>query len=288
MKIIKSVADLRDERMKQTHKTIGFVPTMGYLHEGHISLLEKAKMECDWVVLSIFVNPLQFGPNEDFTLYPCDEARDLAIAKKIGIDLVFVPGVEEMYPEESLTRVNVRQVTERLCGAKRPGHFDGVATVVTKLFHMVQPDRAYFGMKDVQQVAVITQMVKDLHFPTTIVPCPTIREADGLAKSSRNVYLNQVERVQATILHQSLTEVEQRVRTGALQTASEMVTYVTEKIKSQPLAHIDYVEALTYPRFETFHQWEQEDILLAVAVFFGRTRLIDNHLIRFKGGETYV
>ncbi|MBD1371589.1 pantoate--beta-alanine ligase [Hazenella sp. IB182357] len=288
MKIIKSVADLRHERMKQTHKTIGFVPTMGYLHEGHISLLEKAKMECDWVVLSIFVNPLQFGPNEDFTLYPRDEARDLAIAKKIGIDLVFVPGVEEMYPEESLTRVNVRQVTERLCGAKRPGHFDGVATVVTKLFHMVQPDRAYFGMKDVQQVAVITQMVKDLHFPTTIVPCPTIREADGLAKSSRNVYLNQVERVQATILHQSLTEVEQRVQTGALQTASEMVTYVTEKIKSQPLAHIDYVEALTYPRFETFDQWEQEDILLAVAVFFGRTRLIDNHLIRFKGGETYV
>ncbi len=212
MQVIQHITDLRQSirsrRAEQPSLRVGFVPTMGFLHEGHASLLEAARRSCDIVVLSIFVNPLQFGPNEDFERYPRDEERDLAVAEQAGTDIVFLPQVAEMYPQPIKTMVSVREVTTRLCGASRPGHFDGVATVVAKLFHIVQPDAAFFGMKDAQQVAVIEQMVLDLNLPVEIVPCPTIREADGLAKSSRNVYLNEEERKQATVLSAALREAE--------------------------------------------------------------------------------
>ncbi|SEN28958.1 pantoate--beta-alanine ligase [Lihuaxuella thermophila] len=283
MKIVETVAEIRRELQTHRSKTIGLVPTMGYLHEGHLSLIKRARKECDIVVLSIFVNPLQFGPNEDFERYPRDLDRDAALAKQAGVDLLFCPSVREMYPHEILTEVRVRKVTDRLCGASRPGHFEGVATVVTKLFHIVLPDRAYFGLKDAQQVAVIEQMVKDLHFPVTIVPCETVREPDGLAMSSRNVYLSEEERKQAVILNRALTEVKEQLEKGLLITADEVNRYVRERINSQPLAQIDYVETLSYPRLEPIHHLDQRPIIVAVAVRFGSTRLIDNLL--FGGKE---
>lgn len=261
--------------------TIGFVPTMGYLHQGHLSLVKRAKEECDYVVLSIFVNPIQFGENEDFDRYPRDFKRDVQLAEDAGVDLLFHPSVEEMYPSPLLTTVQVKKVTEKLCGAYRPGHFEGVATVVSKLFHIVTPHRAYFGLKDAQQVAVIEQMVRDLHFPVTIVPCEIVREEDGLAMSSRNVYLNPEERKQATILYRALQE----VKTKNFATAQEINQFVREKISTQPLAQIEYVETLAYPSLESIDQIKGERIIVAVAVRFGKTRLIDNILLR--NGEVF-
>ncbi|WP_281887004.1 pantoate--beta-alanine ligase [Paenibacillus sp. YYML68] len=276
---------LKSRRLQSPGAVVGFVPTMGFLHEGHASLLTAARQSCDIVVLSIFVNPLQFGPNEDFERYPRDEQRDLAIAAEYGADVVFMPQVEEMYPERTRTTVTVSGVTERLCGASRPGHFDGVATVVTKLFNLVQPDRAYFGLKDAQQVAVIEQMVRDLNVPVEIVPCATVREADGLAKSSRNVYLSAEEREQAVILNKALREAEQQLRTQRdAMSSQELAAQVTARIQEAPLARIDYVEALAYPSLEPISSFtEAEQALIAVAVKFGNTRLIDNCLIRFNG-----
>lgn len=264
---------------KQLGKKIGFIPTMGFLHEGHGSLVTQAVKQTDFVVMSIFVNPMQFGPNEDYETYPRDFAKDEAYAKEVGVDLLFYPSVAEMYPVyPSLTTVSVGEITNKLCGASRPGHFDGVATVVTKLFNFVQPDKAFFGMKDAQQIAVITQMVHDLFMPVEIVACPTLREEDGLAKSSRNVYLNTEERIQAVVLSQSLTKARAQILSGQ-RDVNILRANIINEIESQPLALIDYVEILSFPNLATISEIEDEKVIIALAVKFGKTRLIDNCIV---------
>ncbi|WP_424766034.1 pantoate--beta-alanine ligase [Paenibacillus sp. sgz302251] len=263
--------------------SIGFVPTMGFLHEGHASLMRKSKSDGDDVtVLSIFVNPLQFGPNEDLDRYPRDEERDLALAKECGIDIVFLPTVQEMYPEKPLTSVIVNQITNRLCGASRPGHFNGVGTVVSKLFNLVRPDRAYFGMKDAQQVAVIQQMVYDLNIPVEVIPCPIVREPDGLALSSRNVYLNAEQRQQAVVLSQTLQHASEWLQESEL-TVEQLTERVKQQISKASEALVDYVELLYYPTLQApvanaAVQTLKKPLILALAVKFGTTRLIDNRL----------
>ncbi|MDF2721634.1 MAG: pantoate--beta-alanine ligase [Paenibacillus sp.] len=267
------------EQTKQT-SSVGFMPTLGFMHEGHLSLIRRAKQENDIVVVSIFVNPLQFGKNEDFDKYPRDTERDVRIATEAGADFVFVPSVAEMYPSPILTTVVVGQITDVLCGASRPGHFEGVATVVTKLFQIVQPDKAYFGMKDAQQVAVIEQCVEDLNMPVQIVRCPTFREADGLAMSSRNVYLNGEERKQAVILSATLQKVGDWLQEPDMN-MERVTSLIRESIESVPLARIDYADIRTYPRLEpvtSMGQWRESDIVVALAVKFGKTRLIDNRI----------
>ncbi|MCI3920321.1 pantoate--beta-alanine ligase [Paenibacillus sp. TRM 82003] len=261
---------------------IGFVPTMGFLHEGHLSLVERAKRDNRIVVMSVFVNPLQFGPNEDFERYPRNEERDLSLMESAGVDVAFLPNVEEMYPAGGIrTTVSVSgAVTERLCGASRPGHFDGVATVVLKLFQIVRPDRAYFGLKDAQQVAVVEKMTEDLNVPVEIVPCPTLREDDGLAKSSRNVYLTPEQRAHAPVLYRALSSIDEWLAAEPEQDAESLSAKVAEAILSAPGAVIDYTQLLTYPGLEPIagpvrgaDRW-----IAAVAVKFGATRLIDNRL----------
>ncbi|MEI7024513.1 pantoate--beta-alanine ligase [Paenibacillus sp. y28] len=273
---------VRSFRAANPGQQVGFVPTMGYLHEGHASLIERARRENGLVVLSIFVNPLQFGPNEDFDKYPRDPERDLRIAAAAGADLVFLPEVAEMYPQPTKTTVSVRDVSSGLCGASRPGHFDGVSTVVTKLFNMVQPDKAYFGLKDAQQVAVIEQMTADLNIPVQIVRCPTMRETDGLAKSSRNVYLSPEERKQAIVLNEALAAAERAIQEGPV-TTSQLDALLRTRIQTAPLAEIDYAEIVWYPSIEPVELSSREaagrEVLLALAVKFGRTRLIDNRIV---------
>ncbi|WP_027093613.1 pantoate--beta-alanine ligase [Cohnella thermotolerans] len=288
-RIVRSIAELRKEirafRLAAgPEATVGLVPTMGYLHEGHASLMRRSAKENGLTVLSIFVNPLQFGPNEDFERYPRDEKRDVAVAGEAGADLIFMPQVSEMYPRPPKTSVIVSGITERLCGASRPGHFDGVGIVVSKLLHIVEPDRAYFGLKDAQQVAVVTRMVEDLNMPVEIVPCPIVRDADGLALSSRNVYLSAEERKQALSLSQTLKLVPGWIEEGA--NASELTRRMRERIGEQPLADIDYVEALLYPDLvppdadrPLKDVLKNDSVLVAVAVRFGQTRLIDNILL---------
>ncbi|MGE5703822.1 MAG: pantoate--beta-alanine ligase [Clostridia bacterium] len=262
--------------LRREGKRIGFVPTMGYLHAGHASLVRKAAEECDVVVMSIFVNPLQFGPTEDFSRYPRDLERDRSIAAEAGVSILFTPSVEEMYPGTMHTTVSVSGLTAPLCGKSRPGHFDGVATVVSKLFHIVNPDAAYFGEKDAQQLAVIEQMVKDLSFPVDIRPCPIMREADGLAMSSRNVYLSEEERKQALVLSRSLNWARERVLQGESD-PSVLGQGIVERISAMPLADIDYVEILSYPALEEITELTKgERFCMALAVKFGKTRLLDN------------
>lgn len=288
MKVIHSIQELRQALQPLRTGMIGLVPTMGYLHRGHQSLMERARQECDTVVASVFVNPLQFGPHEDYDRYPRDLERDAAVAEAVGVDYLFAPGVKEMYPSEPLTTVTLRRLTEPLCGASRPGHFDGVATVVTKLFHIVQPDKAYFGLKDAQQVAVIQRMTEDLNFPVEIVPCPTVREPDGLAMSSRNVYLSPEERKQATVLYRALRLTKEQIETGSLTRAADVTAFLEETIRSQPLADIDYVQVLTYPQLEPVDHLVNKRIIMAVAVRFGSTRLIDNLILPEEGdGSCY-
>jgi pantoate--beta-alanine ligase len=286
MRVIRSIEQLREalEYMRQGgHTPIGFVPTMGYLHEGHASLLRRAGEMSNTVVMSIFVNPLQFGPNEDYDSYPRDEARDLELAEREGVDIVFIPSVEEMYPQPTRTTVSVSELTTRLCGASRPGHFNGVTTVVNKLFNIVQPDYAFFGLKDAQQVAVLRRMVSDLNMNVEIVPCPIIREGDGLALSSRNVFLSPEERSQALVLSRSLREAREAIEEGKVRTVAEVRELLTSVISSSPLAVIDYAEILTFPNLEGL---ENEvvltdvdgEMIIALAVKFGRTRLIDNNV----------
>lgn len=292
MKVVGTIKEAREAIREAKRKaqaegnggTVGFVPTMGYLHEGHASLLRRARQECGTVVLSIFVNPLQFGPNEDFERYPRDPERDLAVAEANGADVVFMPEVAEMYPQPIKTKVTVSGgLTDKLCGASRPGHFDGVATVVSKLLHIVQPDRAYFGMKDAQQVAVVERMTRDLNMDVTIVPCPIVRESDGLAMSSRNVYLSAEERKQALVLSEALSKAE-----GWLRECAGNIEGVKQKIvnhiRTAPLANIDYVEIVAYPELEPAAnlppaERKRAQLLVALAVRFGRTRLIDNRLL---------
>lgn len=292
MLIARKIDEIRkaiaSKRREQPDITVGFVPTMGYLHDGHVSLIRQAKKNGNLVVLSIFVNPLQFGPNEDFDKYPRDEARDLAIAEQAGVDIVFLPSVEEMYPKASKTKVVVSEVTNRLCGASRPGHFDGVATVVTKLFQIVQPDQAYFGLKDAQQVAVIKQMTQDLNMPVEVVPCPILREPDGLAMSSRNVYLTPEQRKEALVLFRCLQEAKTRIQTGNRIPVQQLKEDMRREIMTSPQAEIDYLEILTYPGLEpidTVCFGEGEAVIVALAVKFGATRLIDNVIISMGGKQ---
>lgn len=276
----------------QARVTIGFVPTMGYLHEGHMSLIEAAAEQCDYVVLSIYVNPLQFGPQEDFATYPRDLERDVAIAAKLGVDAVFAPHDQEMYPHRPNITVKVSDISDVLCGATRPGHFDGVATVVMKLLNIVAPDRVYFGLKDAQQVAVINQMVRDLNLNIEVNACPTLREEDGLAMSSRNVYLSAEERKQAVVLYEALQLAERLMADDAQVTAGQLQQRLEQHIRTAPLAVIDYVSIVQYPELTVLPsdarlgEWRQAgSLMVALAVKFGKTRLIDNRII---GGEDDV
>lgn len=254
--------------------SIGFVPTMGYLHDGHRSLIERAGRENDKVVVSIFVNPIQFGPNEDFAKYPRDMERDMKICAEAGADMVFAPEDTEMYPVRNLAYVDIDSLGDRLCGSKRPGHFRGVCTVVAKLFNIIMPDRAYFGQKDAQQLAIISRMVRDLDFQTEIIPCPIIREPDGLAMSSRNSYLSLEERASAPVIRKSLGMAYEALLNGE-RDAGKIKNMISEAIFSEPHARIDYVDvadAYTLEPVETV----KGSVLVAVAVYMGRTRLIDN------------
>ncbi|WP_410514842.1 pantoate--beta-alanine ligase [Paenibacillus sp. BR2-3] len=284
MRVVRNVEQLREaiEYMRGGgHGPIGLVPTMGFLHEGHASLLRRAGEMCGTVVMSIFVNPLQFGPNEDFESYPRDEKRDLELAEREGADIVFIPSVEVMYPVPIRSKVMVSSLTTQLCGASRPGHFDGVTTVVAKLFNMVQPDYAYFGLKDAQQVAVLRQMVSDLNMNVSIIACPIVRESDGLALSSRNVYLSAEERHQALVLSRSLREAREAVEEGRAGTAAEVKQLLISVVSRSPLAVIDYAEILSFPGLESLESGSRltdtdGEIIMALAVKFGKTRLIDN------------
>jgi pantoate--beta-alanine ligase len=265
---------------RQNGKTIGFVPTMGYLHEGHVALLQEARKANDIVVLSIFVNPLQFGPNEDFDRYPRDFARDEKIAKEAGVDVLFYPDVKEMYPNEPSVIVTVKERVDVLCGKSRPGHFDGVATVVTKLFNIVMPHRAYFGMKDAQQVAVIDGLIRDFHFPIELIAVPTVREADGLAKSSRNVYLSEQERKEAPVLYASLQKAKALIEKGERNVETIRQAIITE-ISTKTSGTIDYVDIYSYPDLKPLDKLAG-NIIIAIAVRFTNARLIDNIVMNVK------
>ena len=274
MQIARTVAEFRALRAAQPGP-LGLVPTMGYLHEGHQSVIRAARAANATVALSLFVNPTQFGPNEDFTRYPRDEARDLAICEAEGVDLLLMPSVEEMYPAGASTTVSVGPLSTVLEGAARPGHFDGVATVVTKLFTITEPDRAYFGQKDAQQLMVIRRLTEDLRLPVEIVGCPIIREPDGLALSSRNVYLAPEERTQALALSRGLRAAVAAWDDG-VRDASSLRSRVREEIEAQPLARIDYVSLADQGTLSELEGPVMLPALLSLAVRFGATRLIDN------------
>ena len=281
--IIETVKELREYLAGQraAGKTVGLVSTMGFLHEGHLSLIREAKAENDVVVVSDFVNPTQFGPNEDFESYPRNIERDTELALSAGADVIFYPSVSEMYPPESSTYVEVEgNITRVLCGASRPTHFRGVTTVVNKLFNIVEPDKAYFGQKDAQQVAVLTKMVKDLHMDIELIICPIVREPDGLAMSSRNTYLSAEERKQAVILNQALKKAKNAFANGEKDVV-KLTEIITDKINEMPLAVIDYVSILDFPSLKPIITIEK-DALGAVAVKFGKTRLIDNEILGYS------
>lgn len=276
MKIITTIAEMREVALKAKHKgSVGYVPTMGALHEGHGSLIKKAREENDTVIVSVFVNPLQFGPEEDYEAYPRNIEADGAFCESLGVDYIFHPEVEEMYPDDFGFRVvPPEHMTHILCGITRPIHFTGVATVLTKFFTILRPNRAYFGQKDVQQVAIVKAMVEDLNLNLEIVPCPIVREADGLAKSSRNTYLSEDERKAATVLSRGLRHALESVKSGN-KDAAKVKREVIELIEKEPLAKIDYVEILRFSNFERVKTIE-EDCFMAMAVYIGKTRLIDN------------
>lgn len=280
MKIITRVDELREAcKAAKAKGSVGLVPTMGALHEGHGSLIKKCRKENDTVVVSVFVNPLQFAPGEDYEEYPRDIDKDGAFCESLGADIVFHPEPEEMYPENFGFRVTPPEsMTHILCGITRPIHFTGVATVLAKLFHLVAPDRAYFGQKDVQQVAIVEAMVRDLNMDLAIVPCPIVREADGLAKSSRNRYLNAEERKAAVVLSRSIKKAKAMVQDGERHVAA-LLDAVTKEIEAEPLAKIDYVEILRFPHFERDAELV-EDSFIAMAVYIGSTRLIDNSFFK--------
>ncbi len=285
MKIVRDIAEMQQlaETYRQEGKRIGFVPTMGYLHEGHLSLMRQARPRCDVLVVSIFVNPTQFGPNEDFERYPRDFERDERLCRQEGVDVVFYPTAEAMYPQPYRTYVNVEQLTETMCGASRPGHFRGVTTVVTKLFHIVKPHLAVFGQKDYQQSLVIRQMVRDLNFDITIVVAPIVREADGLAMSSRNNYLTPEERQQALVLYRSLRKAEELIEQGE-QDAARILEVMQQIIAGAPDARIDYIVIVDGDTLEPVTR-VKDNTVIALAVYIGNTRLIDNTIIREKDGK---
>ena len=284
MKLIKTVAELREEvsLAKSKGETIGLVPTMGALHEGHASLIKAANMENDCVIVSVFVNPTQFAPNEDLDAYPRTLDADCILAQEMGADIVFAPTPKEMYPSEDDTWVEVTgDITKVLCGRSRPIHFRGVTTVVTKLFNLAQPDRAYFGQKDAQQVEVLKRMVKDLFFNIQLRIMPIVREKDGLAKSSRNTYLSNEERSAALVLNSSLKTAQKLYEKGE-RNKDALISSVVTGIKEEPLSDIDYVEIYALPELKPVTNPLQGSNLLAVAVKFGTTRLIDNVVLEEK------
>ncbi|QUG41438.1 pantoate--beta-alanine ligase [Psychrobacillus sp. INOP01] len=275
MQTIQTINELKQIIALNNAKTIGFVPTMGYLHEGHQALLNKARKDNDIVVASIFVNPAQFGPNEDLDRYPRDIERDTQLATDAGVDVLFIPSANEMYPFESDINIIVGDLSTKLCGESRPGHFDGVLKVITKLFHLIQPTKAYFGQKDAQQLAIIETFVDAYNFPVQIVRVPTVREPDGLAKSSRNVFLSETERGEAVHLYQAL-----QLATVTWETTDDLTAAIAkgrEHIESNTSGKIDYLEALSYPDLKPV-TGETKEVLFATAVFFEKARLIDNIL----------
>ncbi|MBT9173760.1 MAG: Pantothenate synthetase [Syntrophomonadaceae bacterium] len=279
MEIIRQIT-LFKEKIKEARRlgnSIGFVPTMGFLHEGHLSLLRQARAENDLVVLSIFVNPLQFGAGEDFEDYPRDLERDAALAVSAGCDIIFAPATRDMYPKDYATFVEVERLTSGLCGASRLGHFRGVTTVVNKLFNIVTPDRAYFGQKDAQQAIIIRRMAKDLNMGLEIDVLPIIREADGLAMSSRNSYLTQAERKSATVLYRSLCLANESIAAGE-RNAGLIEQLIRAAIDSERLAHIDYIAVVDAENLLELDKIEKR-VLIALAVRFGKTRLIDNIIV---------
>lgn len=282
MIVINTINELKEKIRfwKDQSKQIGFVATMGYLHEGHLSLVRESKRSSEITVVSIFVNPKQFGPQEDYNFYPRDLNRDRNLLEKEGVDLVFHPSVEEMYPDHYRTYVEVEELQDKLCGKSRPGHFRGVCTVVLKLLNLVQPDKAYFGWKDAQQVVILQKMVKDLNIPTKVVPLPIVRDNDGLALSSRNTYLKPQERQAALVLNKSL-DLAARLFSQGVKDASLIKQKMVELISTEPLVRIDYVEIIDLQNLNNIDKLEG-DALITLAAYVGRTRLIDN--IRFISG----
>ncbi|MEJ5257267.1 MAG: pantoate--beta-alanine ligase [Fervidobacterium sp.] len=275
MRLVHTVSEMKriTKELREKNKTIGFVPTMGYLHKGHLSLVEQARKENDVVVVSIFVNPTQFGPNEDYSRYPRDLERDLRLLEPLGVDYVFNPPVEEMYPQFYSVYVDEIELSKYLCGASRPGHFRGVCTVVAKLFNIVKPTRAYFGQKDAQQFRVLKRMVENLNMDVEMIEMPIVREEDGLAMSSRNVYLNEEERKEATRLYKSLLKAKEMIESG-----ERNVNKIKEemlKILDHPLLRIDYVEIADEKTLTPVESIDGK-VLIALAVFVGKARLIDN------------
>ncbi len=277
MKLVKTIKEIRKivSEWKKEGLTIGFVPTMGYLHEGHQSLIKNA-LENDKVIVSIFVNPIQFGPGEDFATYPRDIDRDMEKCSEAGADLIFAPLPEEMYLNDFSTFVDMTGPTDDLCGKARPGHFKGVCTVVNKLFNIVAPDKAYFGEKDAQQLAVIKRMVRDLNINIKIIGCPIIREKDGLAKSSRNTYLSVEERKAALVINKALTSGKNMIQNGE-KNPDKIVSAITSVINEEPLAKIDYIKIVDADTISAVSEING-NILVAAAVYIGKTRLIDNFI----------
>lgn len=286
MNIITTIKELRKAIKVEKEKglTVGFVPTMGFLHEGHMSLVSHAKREQDLVVMSIFVNPLQFGPNEDFDSYPRDFDRDEALAREAGVDILFYPSVQEIYPNEPTITMTVQKRVNVLCGKKREGHFDGVVTVVSKLFHMVEPTVAYFGLKDAQQVAVIQGLVDDLSFPVEIRPVPTVREDDGLAKSSRNVRLTVEERKEAPAIYQTLLKMKNKVKKKQITTSEDLAQLMIEEFNQGKRGTLEYIEIYSYPQLESIEELKGE-IIVAAAVRYEHARLIDNLIFTVEENE---
>lgn len=279
MQVVKTVKEVRDivAQWRKEGLTVGLVPTMGFLHEGHQSLIEKSVSQNDRTVVSVFVNPIQFGPTEDLEAYPRDLEHDKALVEKAGGNLIFNPEPEEMYPGHFTSFIDTTETTELLCGASRPIHFRGVCTVVGKLFNIVTPDRAYFGQKDAQQLATVKRFVRDLNFGLEIVPCPIIREDDGLAKSSRNTYLNTEERQAALILSKSLKLGKEAIDNGE-KDAQVVKDIIRKNIETEPLARIDYVEVVDFENIQRVDTITGET-LVAIAVYIGKTRLIDNFIV---------
>lgn len=278
MNIVKTISEVRNEvkNWRKQGLSVGLVPTMGYLHEGHKSLIERACKENDKVVVSVFVNPTQFGPGEDLATYPRDIQRDAALCEDAGAALIFNPEPEEMYFDDFHTYVTMESLSDELCGKTRPIHFRGVCTVVSKLFHIVAPDRAYFGQKDAQQLAIIKRMVRDLNFDIEIVGCPIVREADGLAKSSRNTYLNPEERKAALVLSRAVRLGQELIQNGE-RNADVIVDKMKQLIEEEPLAKIDYVQAVDAISIQPVAEIKGT-VLVAMAVYIGKTRLIDNFI----------
>ena len=279
MKVVKTIAEVREQvkAWKAEGLRVGLVPTMGFLHEGHQSLIIKAVEENDRVVVSDFVNPTQFGPKEDLASYPRDIEHDAKLCEEAGADLIFHPEPEEMYAQDYCTFVDMDGLTKGLCGKTRPTHFRGVCSVVAKLFNIVAPDSAYFGQKDAQQLAVIRRMVRDLNFDIRIVACPIIREEDGLAKSSRNTYLNAEERAAAVVLSRALNKGKALIESGE-QSAAKVKDVIMEELCKEPLARVDYVEVVDADSIEPIKELKG-NVLVAIAVYIGKTRLIDNFIV---------